>query len=474
MVYRNDVINLFTDNKMVLDSATLEFIMSNKDPVKISKYIITFYSEKKIFRISMNLINVLFSNSNTTKKSVVTIKKISDQSTESKTKNSANLFRDYFINRFKKTKNLLSLKQSMSGATSIAKAFKRDGEVSIIGMIYDIKESRSENNKEATYVIELEDDTGFIRGYVNKSIIEKNPVTLDEVIGVIGHINPQKKYITINNIIQPDIPRNMEKKKGNRDVSIAFISDLHVGSKNFLRDKWNDLSSFLGTEHRINNEDIRIESLFVVGDLVDGIGVYPGQEDDIDIVDIMKQYEELSYLLKKLPSNINIYILPGNHDIVRAIEPQPELPDNLKELFSENVIFLSNPSYITYDGVNILLYHGRTFDDLVGSLPKMTYSTPTFGMNYMLKTRSLVPVYGGKTPISPEYETWDFIETLPDIFATGHIHYHEIASAYNISLINSSTWQSQTAYQRMHNFSPMPCILTVVNLATRSIYSEQV
>jgi DNA polymerase II small subunit len=36
-------------------------------------------------------------------------------------------------------------------------------------------------------------------------------------------------------------------------------------------------------------------------------------------------------------------------------------------------------------------------------------------------------------------------------------------------MINASTWQSQTEYQRMHNFNPNPAIMPVVDLGNGKV-----
>ena len=68
-----------------------------------------------------------------------------------------------------------------------------------------------------------------------------------------------------------------------------------------------------------------IRYLYVVGDLVDGVGVYPGQEEDLAIKDISKQYEELAKLLKTVREDITIIVCGGQHDALRRAEPQPGL-----------------------------------------------------------------------------------------------------------------------------------------------------
>ncbi|MEZ5334217.1 MAG: hypothetical protein R2741_02730 [Methanolobus sp.] len=52
-----------------------------------------------------------------------------------------------------------------------------------------------------------------------------------------------------------------------------------------------------------------------------------------------------------IPKHIKIIISPGNHDAVRQAEPQPKLPECIREYFPENVTFVGNPSIVDLDGV---------------------------------------------------------------------------------------------------------------------------
>ena len=44
--------------------------------------------------------------------------------------------------------------------------------------------------------------------------------------------------------------------------------------------------------------------LFLVGDLVDGVGIHPRQYEELDIKDIRDQYTKLADYLKKIPKHI--------------------------------------------------------------------------------------------------------------------------------------------------------------------------
>ena len=56
------------------------------------------------------------------------------------------------------------------------------------------------------------------------------------------------------------------------------------------------------------------------------------------------------------------------------------------------------------------------------------------------------------------------IDRIPDIFVTGHVHSAGVKQYRDILLINASTWQSQTTYQKMLNFNPIPAKVPIVDL----------
>jgi DNA polymerase II small subunit len=241
------------------------------------------------------------------------------------------------------------------------------------------------------------------------------------------------------------------------------MSDIHVGSRTFLQDKWSKVSAWLAGGDEIARS---IRYLVVSGDVVDGIGVYPRQDEELVIDDVYGQYEALARMIAELPDRMKVIMLPGNHDAVRPAEPQPAFPTSIQNLFDSNLVFAGNPSLLSLDGVRILAYHGRSMDDLVSSLPGMSYQRPLDVMKAMLRMRHLAPIYGGKTPIAPEAEDHLIIDEVPDIFVTGHVHSVGVDQYRGVVLVNASTWQAQTPYQKMRNIQPMPARLPIVDLGT--------
>jgi len=200
--------------------------------------------------------------------------------------------------------------------------------------------------------------------------------------------------------------------------------------------------------------------------VVDGIGVFPNQEEELAIDDIDDQYAEAASLIDMLPSELSIIVSPGNHDAVRQAEPQPALSNEYAKSFSNNVTCVGNPSLIELCGVKILIYHGRALDDIIAAVPGSSYSNPDGAMKEMLKRRHLSPVYGNRVSIAPESTDHFIIETIPEILHSGHVHTIGASQYRGVTVVNSGTWQGQTKYQKSLNINPRPGVMPVCNLAS--------
>ena len=244
-------------------------------------------------------------------------------------------------------------------------------------------------------------------------------------------------------------------------ASVAFLSDVHVGSNTFLHQQWNNMIHWLRTEGRD-----RIHYLVLPGDIVDGIGVFPGQEDELEIENIFEQYGTLAEMLKEVPDDIRIVIQPGNHDAAQPAEPQPAFSKHISDMFDSSTLFVGNPCYLEIEDRTILSYHGRSIDDWISNVQGLSYDHPLEAMKEMLKRRHLAPIYGGKTPLAPEKEDYLVIDEVPDIFVAGHVHGAGFMDYRGVKVICASTWQAQTSFQRMHNFHPAPAKMPVVHLGT--------
>ena len=300
---------------------------------------------------------------------------------------------------------------------------------------------------------------------IEHSRIVESGLMPDDVVGVSGSFSQDGGMFYIDDLHFPMHDRH-EKKFAEQAVSVAFLSDVHLGSKTFLEAQWHKMVRWFNTNPLART----IKYLVLSGDCVDGVGIYPGQDKELLIKDFYKQYSSFAELVELLPDWVECIMLPGNHDAVRPAEPQPTLEPEIQQDYN-STMFVGNPCDFSLDGVRILSYHGKSIDDFVAGLRNVTYKDPVEAMRQMLRRRHLAPQWGGKTPLSPEPEDGLVIREVPDIFVTGHVHGHACVDFRGTTLIQSSTWQDQTSYQRMLGFQPKPCMLTVVNLGTHKTIS---
>ncbi|RXA18753.1 DNA-directed DNA polymerase II small subunit [Methanosarcina sp. MSH10X1] len=380
-------------------------------------------------------------------------------------------FVQYFRDRYSRLSEIIRGRINARPIESLKRrSFRRGGdgsseEISIIGMVSDFS-STTNGHK----ILSLEDPTGSFSVLIrnaDKELFElASRILLDEVIGVTGSVTNDGNLMIATKLIQPDAPNNVQRRTGNHGKAV-LISDVHVGSSQFLEDAWLDFLDFLKGES--DSEDMRelaasIRYLVVAGDLVDGIGIYPDQETELNILNVYEQYRKAAEYFREIPEHIRVIISPGNHDAVRQAEPQPALPDNIQADFPQNVVFVGNPALVELDGIRVLIYHGRSIDDLVASIPGVSYQEPAGAVLEMLKRRHLAPTYGSRVSISPEKKDYFVIDPVPDIIHTGHVHTLGVQRYKNVLLVNSGTWQDQTEFQKRVNLIPVPARVPIVDL----------
>jgi len=408
------------------------------------------------------------------------VKVIFSYSNES-TKRTVQDFVQHFTSRYKLLEQILSYRPELEGLTSISrlKSKEKKETASIIGMVSE--KSITKNNN---FIMTLEDTTGTISVMINKNkpdLFKLAPdIVEDEVLAVSGSVG--NNILFANKIIFPDVP-NKELKKAPEEVYAVFIGDTHFGSKYFLKNEFHRFIHWIRGElgdEKQKELSSKVKYLFISGDVVDGVGIYPNQEDDLDIKDIYEQYNEFVKYLKLIPSHINIIVCPGNHDAMRIAEPQPILYKDLAEPVYklENVTLVSNPGMVNilssdfFPGFDVLLYHGSSFiyyADAVESIRTAGgQKRPDLIMKFLLQKRHLAPTHTSTLYIPDKKDTL-VIEKVPDFFITGHIHRSSVSSYKNVSLLNCSSWLAQTAYQEKVGLIPQPARAVLTNLQTREI-----
>lgn len=387
---------------------------------------------------------------------------IQDSSNKSYTSGEIGDLISYFQSRYEKLSKILKQRPDLKLTTKVADI--EDGQTTV-NLILMVKEIRSTKNGHR--LVEFEDDTGSISIlFSNKNeelFADAEKLVRDEVVGVIA--NRDGDFTIANQLIYPGVTRIQEKEM---DFGVVFLSDVHIGSLTFLEDAFQKFIDWINCEYGTEEqrriaEDIKY--LIIAGDIVDGIGVYPNQDKELSIKDIRLQYDEAARFLGNVRSDIKIIIAPGNHDASRLAEPQPAVPEEYaKSLYElDNVEFVSNPAVISLDGINVLIYHGESFNELPMAIKGLSYEKNELMMEELLRKRHLAPIYGDRTPLASELEDYLVIEHVPDIFHTGHIHINSYKKYNGIHMINSGTFQTQTDYQKIKNIEPTPAQVPIIH-----------
>ncbi len=391
-------------------------------------------------------------------------KVIQDTSKKSYTSGELENLIAYFKSRYEKLSAILQKRPELRNFTKIADIDDSQDSLTLILMVREIRSSKNGHK-----IVEFEDDTGTISVlFSNKNeelFAEAEKLVKDEVIGVIANKSDDSTFAFGQQIINPGVVRVPEKEM---DFGIVFLSDVHIGSLTFLEDAFQRFIDWINCEY--GDEDQRrvaedVKYLIIGGDIVDGIGVYPNQEKELAIKDITEQYNEAARFLGNIRSDIKIIIAPGNHDASRVAEPQPAVPEEYAKALYEldNVEFISNPGVVSLDGINVLIYHGRSFDDLVMAVKQFTHERNDLLMEELLQKRHLAPIYGERTPLASELEDYLVIDEIPDVFHTGHVHINTYRRFKGIHLINSGTFQTQTEFQKIYNIEPTPAEVPILH-----------
>ena len=395
-------------------------------------------------------------------------KVLKDTSNKSYTSGEIGNLIEYFQNRYKKLSGILEKRPELRTWQKINEITENQTDLNLIVMITDIR-----STKNGHYLIEVEDDTGSMPILVSKDndelIRAARNLMRDEVIGVIAQKRAgqsENQLAICQNLIDPDVPRKDRKEV---DFGTVFTSDIHIGSSTFLEDAFVRFTKWLNGDY--GSEEQRemannVKYMIIGGDIVDGIGVYPNQDKELAIKDITAQYDEAARLVGDIRSDIKIIITPGNHDASRVAEPQPAVPEKYaKSLYKlNNVEFLSNPSTVSLDGLEVLIYHGRGIDDMVMGSNDFSHERNDLVMKEFLRKRHLAPLYGERTPLASELEDHLVIDNAPDVLHTGHVHINTYTNYKGIHCINSGTFQTQTEFQKIYNIVPTPAEVPIIDV----------
>lgn len=480
MKMKNEIIKICRSKGFLLDKEILEYF-ENLEIENIKKIVDIFFGigikekilNREIFDKNIGKFRNLITNKNIkSEKSDNNIKVLTNSENFSK-KIELNDFISHFKSRFNIIKTIFE-KNYNESLVSIRKIGAIQNNYNIIGAVLEKRITKNKN-----LLIEIEDLTGRIVILVNKEnqklFSVAKELLLDDI--VLFRASGTNEILFVNDIIFPDAALDFEKF-GKKDEYAAFSGDFHIGSRYFLENNLLKFVNWLNGEVGDERQRMiasKIKYLFLLGDNIDGIGVYQDQYQDLVLKNITSQYSKLENILIKIRKDITIIMCPGQHDAVWIGEKQHKIPKKWAPgLYNmENMHLVSNPSYIQIGDFKILMYHGASINRFIDEIPslriKYGHSAPTKITKEMLRRRHLAPTYGIMDFIPNKEKDFMTIDEIPDIFVTGDQHRCEIDNYNNILLISTSCWQNQTRFEKKMGNTPDHCKVPLFNFKTREI-----
>ena len=376
----------------------------------------------------------------------------------------------YFQDRFKRLERLLRQRIDVKAATPISEAVKSPPKtkLKIICIITEKRESKQQ------IILTIEDlhssATVLVSRNAPEELQKKARLLLPDQVVCIAVAKTRSRLFLAEDIIFPEVGQK-PPHRATEAIYAVLTSDMHVGSNKFQREAFNRFILWLNGKYgnsKMKEIAGRVKYVLLAGDIVDGVGIYPNQEKELLVKDIHKQYHLASRLIEQIPDYIEVIVSPGNHDASRKALPQPAIAkDYLKTLQETRSVYsLGDPCTVSLHNVEVLMYHGRSLDDVIATVPGMDHAHPEKSMKLLLQSRHLAPLYGGKTLLSPENRDFLVIERPPDIFHAGHTHVLGYCKYRGVLIVNSGGWQEQTDYMEKLGLIPTPGKVPVVNLQT--------
>ncbi|MFW9904531.1 MAG: metallophosphoesterase [Candidatus Thorarchaeota archaeon] len=365
-------------------------------------------------------------------------------------------FRKLFQNRFEQLSNIFL--ENFKSSEPILKRKIEGEEVSkyksgvLIGMVQDTRVLHT--NK---FVIQLEDlESEIITNCVmvqdSPSFPEYRDILRDTVIGISGVLPKNFKEGNITAFWGKDVIRPgffpITFNPTSNPHKILFIADLHYGSKYFSRSIFAKLIKLL-TLKDLDSLYVKmaedIKTIIIVGDLVDGVGRFSNQKEQITSHSFQTQYEGLAKILMDIPSDIQIFVIPGEHDATQAALPQPAIDRQISKslLVIPNLTSHGNPLRLSLENMNLLIFHGQGTYELFQKQFQKTHLNPTTAIKHLLEYRHLYPEYGSYNPLAPFNKDYLVIDEVPNVIVSGHLHHAYFEEYKGIKIITCGTFQRE-------------------------------
>ena len=235
----------------------------------------------------------------------------------------------YFQDRFKRIERLLRQRMDVKAATPILEALKSPAKTKL-KIICMLTEKRDSKNHTILSVEDLEGSaTVLVPQKAPEEVKKKALMLLPDQVICLAVIKTRTNLFMVEDIIFPDIGRK-QQQRAQEPVYAVLTSDIHIGSTKFTKESFRRFIQWLRGKYgtpEMKEIASRVKYLLVAGDIVDGVGIYPGQQNELTIRDVHKQYNYAAKYLEKIRDYIEIFLSPGNHDAARKSLPQPAIPE---------------------------------------------------------------------------------------------------------------------------------------------------
>ncbi|MEM1537605.1 MAG: DNA-directed DNA polymerase II small subunit [Candidatus Nezhaarchaeales archaeon] len=378
---------------------------------------------------------------------------------------------NFFNSKFRRMRLLFRERPDTIGSLTIKEAKRREGEkVKVIAMVGGKREAKT--GLPILLLEDLEDQITAVIPKDSNAITKSAKILLDEVICVEGMVRGGMLIVT--DIVWVDVSPKARKTKSGEITYAVLVSDLHIGNALFAQEAFENFLAWMnGESGDVNSDKLaeKVKYLLIAGDLVDGVGVYPGQEEELAIKDVEEQYRLLAKMLQKVPSSVSIIIVPGDHDASRSALPRPPIYEEIaKPLYNlSNVRMLGDPVYLRIQGVEVLLTHGETMDDIIASIPGMSYSKPEEALVELLRKRHLAPTFGRKVLVAPSISDPLILEKVPDLICAGHAHVASYTEYKGVVVLVTGCWIHQTELQKKQGIKPAVGVALLIDLQSLKI-----
>ena len=287
-------------------------------------------------------------------------------------KNSISGYSKAFADIYTKKKQMLMDRVDSAKLLSINKIQKQK-EFVIICMV------RENDQIEKSAVVE--DLTGSTSVYF-KNVPEFENLLENDVVALLCDSSPNN--ITARKIVWPDIPLNREVRKAKRDVYCIFISDFHMDSENFDKEKY---EKFVRLVEETTGKGKYVKTyIFILGG-------------------ISSKTKDVRKLFGDLPKETSKIFLRSSKDA--------RIPEY------EDVMIFESPVYLEIEGIGFLLCQNNTMD----------------AMKLVLKRREMIPCAENDHSRTPSKE--NTIDNPPDIFVSGGSHSPQTTNYKGVTLITT-------------------------------------